>query len=177
MTRCDVDVLVPAGPGLRARARAKVCSSALLESSRVICRLDCGMSGRVCRTRAAIATLLSSLFPGMGQLYNRDWAKAAVMITLALALLIAVKAALASVLAAAGAVAMGALQMTDLERGEVWAHLLPALVHPTVQSCVRRSLLPPLIALCVLLLWSMTDAYRGGRRDAKSPTATGRAPI
>ena len=149
----------------------------MLESPPVICRLDCGMSGGGSRTRAATATLLSSLFPGLGQLYNRDWAKAAVMITLALALLIAVKAALASVLAAAGAVAMSALQMTDLERGEAWAHLLPALVHPTVQSCVRRRLLPPLIALCVLLLWSMTDAYRGGRREANSSTATGRAPI
>ena len=148
----------------------------LLESSLVICRLDCGMSGRGGRTRAATAALLSSLFPGMGQLYNRDWAKAAVMITLALALLIAVKAALASVLTAAGAAAMG-LQMTDLERGEAWAHLLLALSHPTVQSCVRRRLLPPLIALCVLLLWSMTDAYRGGGRGAKSPTATGRGPI
>jgi len=135
------------------------------------------MNGRGSRTRAATATLLSSLFPGMGQLYNREWAKAAVMITLALTLLIAVKVALASVLAAVGAVAMSAFQMGDLERGEAWAHLLPALVHPTVQSCVRRRLLPPLIALCVLLLWSMTDAYRGVRREANSPTATERGPI
>jgi len=135
------------------------------------------MSGRGGRSRAARATLLSSLFPGLGQLYNRDWAKAIVMITLALALLIALRAALASVLGAAGAVAVSVIQMTDLERGDAWEHLLPALAHPTVQSCVRRSLLPPLIALCVLLLWSMTDAYRGGRRETNSPAETGPAPI
>jgi hypothetical protein len=135
------------------------------------------MSGRGGRTRAATATLLSSLFPGMGQLYNRDWAKAAVMITLALALLIAVKAALASVLGAAGAVAIGTLPLTDFHRGEAWVHLLPALAHPAVQSCVRRRLLPLLVALCVLLLWSMIDAYRGVRREANTPTATGRAPV
>lgn len=146
----------------------------MLESFPVIRKLDCSMSTRGGRTRAATATFLSSLFPGVGQLYNCDWIKAGVMITLTLVLLVAVKAALESVLAAAGAVVLGAFEVSDLEDSTAWAELLPALAHPSVQSCARWSLLPPVIALCAVVLWSMTDAYRRVRSEADGRAATGR---
>jgi len=145
----------------------------VLERLALAGKLDSEMRRRGTRTRAVTAAFLSGLFPGLGQLYNRDWVKAAVMMTLTAVLLIEVKAALASVLAAAGAVILAVVEIGDLERGAAWSQLLPALAHPTVQSRVRQSLLPLLFAVCAVVLWSMADAYRrvsggvGGSLTAK----------
>jgi hypothetical protein len=111
----------------------------------------------------------------MGQLYNRDWLKASMMITMAVVFMVAVKIALVRILATADTLMTSPLQLGSLDSARMWAQFLPALAHPTVQSCVHRTLLPPLVGLCAVLFWSMRDAYRRGRErvDGPSPAQDG----
>jgi hypothetical protein len=90
------------------------------------------------RGAGALAAFLSSLFPGLGQLYNGDRGKAAVMMLLA------------------AGVATMPLQL-DVTRLDL-------------DALVRQVLLPSL-ALCALVLWSIVDAYRAGRRRVHRPAA------
>lgn len=124
-------------------------------------RLNSMTLGR--RTRAATAAFLSSMFPGLGQAYNRHWLKAATMFALTIVLVLGVRSAFASMLGAAATVqplATGAAFDDDTLR----LQLLAALTHPAVQSCARRFLLPPVLGLCALVIWSVVDAYRHARR-------------
>ena len=116
------------------------------------------------RTRAATAALLSSLFPGLGQLYNRDWTKAAAMIGLTIALFVAVNGALVGIADTAVAVAHVSPLLGPADGEAFWSELLPAMAHPGVQEHARKALLPPVFALCGIVLWSMVDAYRRARR-------------
>ena len=84
------------------------------------------------RRRQWIALVLSGLFPGLGQMYLRAWRKGAAF------------------LLAAGVVtwALGGLvEVDDLIEGHV-AHPVP--------------ILGMLLALLVLSLWSLMDAWRSG---------------
>jgi TM2 domain-containing membrane protein YozV len=115
------------------------------------------------RSRAATAAFLSSVFPGLGQLYNGAKAKAAAMAALALLFLgVATRALEQLVALAAGHAGVGGLIALQGHDGP--ERLLLALSQPGVQREVRHVLLPAVLALCGLVCWSMLDAYRQARR-------------
>jgi hypothetical protein len=117
------------------------------------------------RSRATTASLLSSLFPGVGQLYNRDWGRAMVMFSLAVALLLRVKASLTRVVLAAAHAGATGPEAIPADNHDLLRQLLPLLADPTVQADIRYGVLPLSLGLCALVLWSMVDAYRSVRRD------------
>jgi hypothetical protein len=118
---------------------------------------------RARRTRPATAALLSSLFPGIGQLYNRDWLKAAAMIAATLTCVLALHTALGDLVRTAATVAAVEAPIAGLADPVDWQGLLLALGSPAVAARARHSLLPAALGLCVIVLWSMIDAYRHAR--------------
>jgi hypothetical protein len=116
------------------------------------------------RTGAAAALFLSSLLPGLGQLYNRQWTKAGVMLGATLVLGLAVERAVARVFDAASIVLSGVPSGDPVELAAVLRRMAPAMLEPGVQSTIRTVLLPAVLGLAVLVLWSMGDAYRQARR-------------
>ena len=115
------------------------------------------------RARATTAALLSSVFPGLGQLYNRDWLKAAVMGAGTVALAFVIKGVLAHVLGLAVSPPSGG-GIAALAQADLSLQILNAMARPGVQAEIRRVLLPALLGLAGLLGWSMVDAYRRARR-------------
>jgi len=115
------------------------------------------------RARATTAALLSSVFPGLGQLYNRDWLKAGIMAAGTVALALLIKGALAHVLGLAVSPPSGGA-IAALGHADVGLQILDAMARPGVQAEIRRVLLPALLGLAGLLCWSMVDAYRRARR-------------
>jgi hypothetical protein len=120
-------------------------------------------------THAATAAFLSSLVPGAGQLYNRDWTKAAAMLGASVWLLLAVKTAMAGMVETAAALAVAEPAIRHAADQIAIPDLLLALGHPAVQARARWTLVPPVLGLCVIVLWSMIDAYRHGRRATLTP--------
>jgi hypothetical protein len=116
------------------------------------------------RARAGTAALLSSIVPGLGQLYNRDWLKAVSMGAGTLALALVVKGVFGRVLATALSATPGA-GVTVGGQSDSMLQLVAAMTLPEVQSQIRGVLLPALAGLCALVVWSMIDAYRGARRE------------
>jgi hypothetical protein len=114
-----------------------------------------------------MAAFLSSLFPGLGQLYNREWVKAGLMMLLTASLVVAVQGALVAVVSAARAMLPAPLDLGDAAPLTVLQQALPAFAHPTVQARVRRTLVPPILALVGVVLWSMIDAYRRARQQPR----------
>jgi len=115
------------------------------------------------RAGATTAALLSSVFPGLGQLYNRDWLKAGLMSAAAVGLVLVVKGVLERVLG----LAVSAVSGTGIAAGsysDVSLQILSAMALPGVQAEIRLVLLPALVTLCGLVGWSMIDAYRRARR-------------
>ena len=121
------------------------------------------------RAHAVAAAFLSSLFPGIGQLYNRHRVKAVAMIMLAVGLLAAVMQAL-------GTIATGiAATIPTLDLADPWTlqrQLVSVAGDPAFHANVRWRLLPPLLALCAVVLWSIADAYVAGRRAARAGSDT-----
>jgi hypothetical protein len=115
------------------------------------------------RGRAATAALLSSVVPGLGQLYNREWLKATLMGTGAVGLVLVIKDVLGHVLGMAVSTT-GGTGIGAAGHGDPTLQLLAAMALPGVQTEIRQALLPALLGLCALLTWSMIDAYRGARR-------------
>ena len=115
------------------------------------------------RARATTAALLSSVFPGLGQLYNRDWLRAGLMGAGAVVLGLMIKGVLAHVLGMAVSPAPGGA-IAAASHGDLSLQLLAAMARPSVQTEIRRVLLPALLGLAGLLGWSMIDAYRRARR-------------
>jgi TM2 domain-containing membrane protein YozV len=122
------------------------------------------------RAHALGAAFLSSIFPGLGQLYNRHWVKAVAMIALAGGLLAAVMRAL-------GAIATGiAATVPTIDLADPWTlqrQLVSVAGDPAFHANVRWRLLPPVLALCAVLLWSVVDAYVIARRTARAGSDTG----
>jgi hypothetical protein len=118
---------------------------------------------RARRTRAATAALFSSVFPGIGQLYNREWLKAAAMIAATLAFVVALHTALGDLVREAVGIAAVETPVVGLADPVDWEGLLLALASPEVAARARRTVLPPAFGLCVVVLWSMIDAYRHAR--------------
>jgi hypothetical protein len=116
------------------------------------------------RTRAATAALLSSMLPGLGQLYNRDWLKAGLMGATAVALAFVVKGVLARVLDIAVSAVPGS-GIAAAGHGDPSLRILSAMALPSVQADIRQVLLPSVLGLCALAAWSMIDAYRRARRQ------------
>ena len=116
------------------------------------------------RARAGTAALLSSVVPGLGQLYNRDWLKAASMGTATLALVLVIKGVLGRMLATALSAVSGTT-VTVGGQSDPMLQLVAAMAVPEVQSEIRGVLLPALLGLCALVTWSMIDAYRRARRE------------
>jgi hypothetical protein len=114
--------------------------------------------GRGTRARAGTAALLSSILPGLGQLYNRDWLKAASMGGGTLALGLVIKGVLGRILPGTPVTVGG--------QGDPMLQLVATMAVPEVQSEIRGVLLPALLALCALVTWSMIDAYRRARRES-----------
>jgi hypothetical protein len=121
------------------------------------------------RAHAVAAAFLSSLFPGLGQLYNRHRVKAVAMIVLAAGLLAAVMQAL-------GTIATGlAATIPSLDLADPWAlqrQLASVAEDPAFHANVRSRLLPPFLGLCAVVLWSVVDAYVGARRVDGAPSVT-----
>ncbi len=137
--------------------------AALLEIHAIRRTLTSVKPSRARRTRAATAALLSSLFPGIGQLYNREWLKAAAMIAATLTLVLALHTAVGVLVREAAAVAAVEAPVVGLADPADWLALVPAMGHPAVVARARRTLLPPAFGLCAVVLWSMIDAYRHPR--------------
>ena len=87
------------------------------------------------RRRRTIAVFLSSLFPGLGQLYNRQRGKAALF-------------AIGGILAA-----YGPLSPVDVDID---------LGNP---AAALRSLILASLPFLVVAIWSVLDAYRNAARD------------
>ncbi len=87
-----------------------------------------------------VAVLLSMVFPGLGQLYNRDWLKAAVFAVPASILLVRVNSLLANIYG-------------DLDA------LIEGKQQPPVAGMIGNILI-----LLVLILWSAVDAASSARR-------------
>jgi hypothetical protein len=104
----------------------------MVEGSGMPARSDSGAAQR--RRRPLVAVVLSGLFPGLGQLYNRQWLKA---------LLFLVGAALTG---------FGPLSPLDVNID---------LDDPA--ASLRKALLLSVPFLAVAL-WSVIDAYRTARR-------------
>ena len=115
------------------------------------------------RANGAVAVLLSSLLPGLGQLYNRQWVKGGIMLAGSLALGLAVKEATGSVFQALAAATGGVAFQQGPDLQVQLLRLAPAMADPAVQASIRRGLLPALLGLTVLAILSMLDAYRHGR--------------
>ena len=118
---------------------------------------------RPSRTRAATAALLSSLFPGIGQLYNREWLKGAAMALLAIVLALTLHGATLGLVRSAVAMSATHAPLARIEQATDWQELALAMGNPAVAARARRTLLPPLLGLCGVVLWSMVDAYRHAR--------------
>jgi hypothetical protein len=121
--------------------------------------------GRGTRARAGTAALLSSVAPGLGQLYNGDWLRAAAMGAGTLALALVIKGVLGRVLATA-LPAIAGTGITVGAQSDPMLQLVTAMTLPEVQSEIRGVLLPALLGLCALVAWSMIDAYRRARRES-----------
>jgi hypothetical protein len=117
-------------------------------------------------TRAATAVFLSSLVPGAGQFYNRDWTKAVAMLGASVWLLLAVKTAMAGMVETAAALAVAEPAIRRAADQIAIPEIVLALAHPALQARARWTLVPPVLGLCVIVLWSMIDAYRQARRSA-----------
>ena len=84
------------------------------------------------RSRQVIALLLSGIFPGIGQLYNRQPIKGAIGVVLGLAL--------------------------------TWAAARAAPADPLALAQPGADVLAPLVALLVVWVWSLVDAWRAAAR-------------
>ncbi len=116
------------------------------------------------RARAATAALLSSVVPGLGQLYNRDWLKAALMGAAAVGLGLVIKDGVARVVSTAMA-ATPATGIPAAGPADPTVQLLAAMALPGIQAEIRQVVLPALLGLSALLIWSMADAYRRARHQ------------
>ena len=99
------------------------------------------------RRNAVVAVLLSGIFPGLGQLYNRQWLKAALFLAGGVA---ALKVLL--LFAGDAQLALEALNSMD-----------PDIALENLTGELRKLLLASLPLLAVAL-WSVFDAYRTARR-------------
>ena len=90
-------------------------------------------------TRKAVAVLLSGVFPGLGQLYNREWAKGVALAVAGVVLSWYLAQALASDLDSLAAA---------IERPEALAVRISAIQVGAT------------IALLLIWLWSVVDAWR-----------------
>ena len=89
-------------------------------------------------TRAVLAAFLSGLFPGLGQLYNRQWLKAVLFVI--------------------GAVITGFGPLSPLD-----VDISPDDLEGGLRQLVLAS-----VPFLVLALWSVADAYRVARRAPAS---------
>jgi len=86
------------------------------------------MAGPAPRRRQVIALMLSGIFPGIGQLYNRQPVKGAIGVVLGLVL--------------------------------TWAAARAAPADPVALAQPGADVLGPLLALLVVWVWSLVDAWR-----------------
>ena len=121
------------------------------------------------RGHAVTAAFLSAIFPGLGQLYNRDRVKAGVMIVLAVGLLVTVTQALGSL----ATVVAATIPEIDLLRAQTLERQLLAVAQdPALHTVARWRLFPSFLALCAVLFWSVVDAFVAARRRARDAGAT-----
>ena len=86
------------------------------------------MAGPAPRRRQVIALMLSGIFPGIGQLYNRQPMKGAIGVVLGVVL--------------------------------TWAAARAAPADPVALAQPGADVLGPLLALLVVWVWSLVDAWR-----------------
>lgn len=120
------------------------------------------------RGHAAAAAFLSAVFPGLGQLYNRDWVKAAVMGVLAVGLLVEVTYALGS-LATVVETTMAGIDLGHTQT--LQRQLLTVAEDPALHAALRWRLFPAVLGLGAVLVWSVVDAVIGARRRARDAGA------
>lgn len=102
------------------------------------------------RRNPVVAVLLSGVFPGLGQLYNRQWLKAVLFLAGGAAAL-----KLLLLFAGGAELALEALNSVD-----------PDIALENLTGELRKVLLASL-PLLAIALWSVFDAYRTARRSRK----------